>query len=399
MSKLKADLKGEREKSKRMWQMNCEQVKMHDELMMEKESEIERLREQLRLLRRHSPREDSPRSHHQSSREHSPLSGEHDSPSTEREPVTSTRIVRQGKAPPINPFTGENLEVTLNDWLMSLQRASTWNGWTEEELLIQLAGHLRGQALQEWNLLAKSEKSNYKDATQAFNSRLEHGSKALAAQDFRHLSQKEHESVSDFISRLEKTFQLAYGHDSMTIETRHTLLHSQLQEGLRQEIMSGPAVSGAEAYQALCLAAKNEERRLLELRKRRLYHRSTMPPQLSARKDGDTILKRSEQRSKSASNLKCYYCQKAGHYARDCRSKKEDESKGLVRKKWNAKQVQSSSLKLLMDRNITDSSISRKLIENTIIDPLSVLYSSDSDVSVVRVNDRGSKPQFEEERF
>ena len=181
VSKLKDDLKGEREKSKRMWRMNCEQVKMHDELMMEKESEIERLRKQLRLLRRHSPRshrrsseehstlsgehdspttereqvtitrrrprEDSPRSHHQSSREHSPLSGEHDPPSTEREPVTSTRIVRQGKAPPIDPFTGENLEVIFNDWLMSLQRASTWNGWTEEELLIQLAGQLRGRAL------------------------------------------------------------------------------------------------------------------------------------------------------------------------------------------------------------------------------------------------------------
>ena len=51
VSKLKDDLKGEREKSKRMWRMNCEQVKMHDELMMEKASEIERLRKQLRLLR------------------------------------------------------------------------------------------------------------------------------------------------------------------------------------------------------------------------------------------------------------------------------------------------------------------------------------------------------------
>ena len=70
MSKLKDDLKGEREKSKRMWRMNCEQVKMHDELMMGKENEIKRLREQLRLLRRYSPREDSPRSHHQSSRDH-----------------------------------------------------------------------------------------------------------------------------------------------------------------------------------------------------------------------------------------------------------------------------------------------------------------------------------------
>ena len=160
--------------------------------------------------------------------------------------------------------------------------------------------------------------------------------------------------------------------------------------------MSGPAVSGAETYQALCLAAKNEERRLMELRKRRLYHRSTMPPQLSTRKDGDTILKRSEQISKPASNLKSYYCQKAGHYARDCRSKKEDESKGLARKKWNAKQVKSSSSQPSMDRNITNSPISRKPIGNTIIDPLSLLYSSDSDVNVVRVNDRGSKPQFAE---
>jgi len=27
---------------------------------------------------------------------------------------------------------------------------STWNEWTEEELLLQLAGHLRGRTLQEW---------------------------------------------------------------------------------------------------------------------------------------------------------------------------------------------------------------------------------------------------------
>ena len=62
----------------------------------------------------------------------------------------------------------------------------------------------------------------------------------------------------------------------------------------------------------------------------------------------------------------------------------------------NAKQVKSSSLQPSMDRNITDSPISRKPIENTIIDPLSLLYSSDSDVSVVRIIDRGSKPQFAE---
>ena len=34
-----------------------------------------------------------------------------------------------------------------------LQRAADWNEWSESEIHIQLAGHLRGRALQEWNLL------------------------------------------------------------------------------------------------------------------------------------------------------------------------------------------------------------------------------------------------------
>jgi len=59
----------------------------------------------------------------------------------------------RGKAAPIDPFTSDNLEITVEEWLPSLQRAAEWNDWTENEILIQLAGHLWGQALQEWNLL------------------------------------------------------------------------------------------------------------------------------------------------------------------------------------------------------------------------------------------------------
>ena len=43
----------------------------------------------------------------------------------------------------------------------------------------------------------------------------------------------EDESVSDFIRRLERTFHAAYGRDPMSLETRETLLHGQLQDGLR----------------------------------------------------------------------------------------------------------------------------------------------------------------------
>lgn len=50
----------------------------------------------------------------------------------------------RGKAPIIDFFTGENQEIRIDDWLPALERASTWNGWTEEEWLMQLAGHFRG---------------------------------------------------------------------------------------------------------------------------------------------------------------------------------------------------------------------------------------------------------------
>ena len=60
----------------------------------------------------------------------------------------------------------------------------------------------------------------------------------------------------------------------MSAETRDTLLHGQLQDGLL-EIMNVPAVSGSRSYKELCLAARNEEKRLAELCKRRHYQQPT----------------------------------------------------------------------------------------------------------------------------
>ena len=115
--------------------------------------------------------------------------------------------------------------------------------------------------------------------------RLDPCSRALAAQDFRHASQRRGESVADFIRRLEQMFKLAYGRDKMSDETRETLLHSQLQEGLSYELMKAPAVSGSHGYPELCLAARNEERRLAEL------GQYLQPPTLSSHESG-----RAEQR-------------------------------------------------------------------------------------------------------
>ena len=103
------------------------------------------------------------------------------------------------------------------------------------------------------------------------------GSKTLAAQEFRHATQGTQEAVSDYTLRLEKTFRRAYGRDHMAEETRNALLYAQLQEGLKYVLMKAPAVSSAQGYQELCIAARNEERRLNELNKRQQYLRESAP--------------------------------------------------------------------------------------------------------------------------
>ena len=74
--------------------------------------------------------------------------------------------MRRGKALPVGEFTGEDPDCNLDDWLPSLERAIVWNGWTEEEQVFQLAGHLKCRALQGWNLLEPDEKDSYSQGCQ-----------------------------------------------------------------------------------------------------------------------------------------------------------------------------------------------------------------------------------------
>ena len=64
---------------------------------------------------------------------------------------------------------------------------------------------------------------------------------------------------------------MAYDKDAMTTDTREVLLYGQLQEGLHYELIKSPAVSGAQSYKELCIAAQNEEKYLTGLRKWQTY--------------------------------------------------------------------------------------------------------------------------------
>ena len=132
---------------------------------------------------------------------------------------------RRGKAPPIDLFTTESIEITFDDWLLTLERAATWNGWTSDETLMQLSGHLKGRALQEWKLLTPDYKTSYQTAIKALREKLDPGNQTLAALDFRHTTQKAGEPVSDFIGRLEQIFQTGFGRERLSHETRDMLLY------------------------------------------------------------------------------------------------------------------------------------------------------------------------------
>ena len=134
-------------------------------------------------------------------------------------------------------FSGEDPNIRFDDWLPSLNRAAVWNSWSMEEKIIQLAGHLKGRAPQEYNLLGEDQHSTYEQATQALQDHLDPANKVLAGQDFRHTAQREGESVADFIRWLERVFHIAYGQEKMSLETREAILFGQLQEGLRMELL------------------------------------------------------------------------------------------------------------------------------------------------------------------
>ena len=99
-------------------------------------------------------------------------------------------------------------------------------------------------------------------------------------------------------------------------------IYIQLQEGLLHGLMQAPAVSGEQNYHVLCLAARNEEKRILKLQRRQQYQRilsSTLPESLKKRtlelpkgKTSGVVLQQ------ATGQQKCFLCHNQGHIAPDC---------------------------------------------------------------------------------
>ena len=180
---------------------------------------------------------------------------------------------------------------------------------------------------------------------------------------------------------------MAYGRDGLGEETRNTLLYSQMQEGLKIKLMRDAAVSGAGSYQALCLAAKNEERRLAELRKRQQYRKATIP---SAPPSSSSSTSRKAP-------ARAMIRDEAGHFASACKNPKS-ESKGRHPSKRPDQRTKHSNLSSNSTKRVS-SEASREgaeVQEND--DPLEYLLSGSEDddkagVKKVQLEDAGSIPK------
>ena len=142
IEQLQKELEEQKGKTREVWRTNCEQIAEMDALLAEKEDENARLREELVRLRRSSL------SAHSGTSEGSRGGTDEDSSGHLRGVSNGTSHMRRGKAPPVDTFCGVDPECRFEDWLPTLKRAAKWNGWTEDDLLLQLAGHLKGRALQ-----------------------------------------------------------------------------------------------------------------------------------------------------------------------------------------------------------------------------------------------------------
>lgn len=191
--------------------------------------------------------------------------------------------------------------------------------------------------------------------------------------------------MSDYITRLKQSFQIAYGREKLTPETRDAFLYSQLQAGLKLTLMESPAVSRSLTYKQLCVAAKQEEKMLMELKRRRQHQERQAKSQDMRNMTNNHPADQSYKDSGNTDTRpprECYVCGKTDHLARQCRQHKGESIPTNDKKQKKGKQTTASAKAV------------RSTSKPEVSDPMDFLCSdsdTDGSINVVRITDQESK--------
>ena len=219
----------------------------------------------------------------------------------------------------------------------------------------------------------------------------------LDPQDFCHTLHRENESVRDFIRRLERTFQLAYGRDNTSTETWVTL---SCKRDCATLSYSHQPFSGAQTYSELCLAAKDEEK-TGGLKEAKKYRKEVLSPngtsgrswthshtRQTSQSDSptDSIPPVRNMSKDSRTGRKCYIHCNMGNFAQEC---SQTKSTGRQDTEDRSKRARTQVVHASGDTACTP------VVEDS---PLDCLFSSGSEhengeVKRVQVSNIGSKSQ------
>ena len=164
------------------------------------------------------------------------------------------------------------------------------------------------------------------------------------------------------------------------------LLYGQLQEGLSYSLIESPSVSGAQSYRELCIAAKKEERRHAELKKKQQYLKVEKP-------SSESSIRKSFQRSYNSTSgnrakpfvkqgsLRCFNCNSPHHLARDCH-KPKTESQGKSSQKATQ---EPKGAKMIRTRYNTSKQKQSSCVEVKVEGvPVTGLIDTGSDITIIR---------------
>ena len=151
-------LERKKQKAKCYWRERCDKLTKHEDELEAKDIEISLLKAKLLAFTSEVDHRASLCGMHTDNQQ---LGVTHPAPST---PTRET--ARHGKAPPVEIFAGEGKDMMFKEWLPSFERVADWYGWSENDKLIQLVGHLKGKAQREWSLLSpRAIQSCYSSST------------------------------------------------------------------------------------------------------------------------------------------------------------------------------------------------------------------------------------------